>query len=154
MERLIKLGQVRPGQFPAFRISGRFFAKVVSVYDGDTITVLMALDEYAEFYEHKIRVYGYDSPELRPKRSKDYLKSRFDSREDEKSAAKAARDFLRERILDEIVEIRTVQNRDPFNRLLAEVYARDNDAEFNVNICDFMISNGHGLKYYGKTKQQ
>jgi len=45
------------------------YAKIVSVYDGDTITVATRLTRREPFYEYAVRIAGIDTPELRPSRS-------------------------------------------------------------------------------------
>ena len=38
--------------------------KVISVYDGDTITIAIRLEK--TIYQAKVRMFGYDSPEMKP----------------------------------------------------------------------------------------
>lgn len=53
-DRVEELGAAREGEAPAFDFSGR----VVRVADGDTVSVLDARGE-----QHKVRLFGIDSPE-------------------------------------------------------------------------------------------
>ena len=48
-----------------YKLKGNFRAKVVDVYDGDTITIVIFNKGGVEKY--KLRMYGYDSPEIKPK---------------------------------------------------------------------------------------
>ena len=50
---------------PQYGFAGNdFIAKVVHVYDGDTCTAIVKLN--GKFQQIKIRMFGYDSPELKP----------------------------------------------------------------------------------------
>ena len=67
---------------PILTLEGYFsVAKVVSVYDGDTCRVVIPFK--GEFYKWNVRLDGYDTPEMRPSRSKP-------NRDVEIAAAKAA----------------------------------------------------------------
>ena len=48
-----------------YKLKGNFRAKVVDVYDGDTVTIVIF--NKCGFEKHKLRMYGYDSPEMKPK---------------------------------------------------------------------------------------
>ena len=51
-----------------YSLEGRKFrAKVVDIYDGDTITVVFKLNGH--YVKYKVRMYGYDSPEMKPPRA-------------------------------------------------------------------------------------
>ena len=52
-----------------YSLQGNFRAKVVDVYDGDTITIVI-FNKFS-FEKHKLRMYGYDSPEMKPKLNKE-----------------------------------------------------------------------------------
>lgn len=107
-------------------------AKVISVYDGDTITVVFKFAD--TFYKWGCRLYGIDTPELRSK----------DARE--KADAIIARDFLREKILGKIVKI-TCGDFDKYGRLLVTVEYE------NENINNLMIDKRFAVAYYGGTKE-
>jgi micrococcal nuclease len=116
---------------PVFNFKDKEFeAKCVKVYDGDTVT--MAFMVFGEYYKFNIRMYGYDSPEL---------KSELD-------AAKAleAREFLAATILDKTVLLKCGKY-DKYGRVLGIVYLN------GVDINSTMISNGHGKPYYGGKKE-
>lgn len=93
-------------------------------------------------------MHGYDSPELRPSRSKDYSLSRFASREAEIKDAEVARDYLAGLILEKPVQLEIIPDDDKYGRLLCRVYA---DGRC---INDDMVHSGNGYPYDGGTKVQ
>lgn len=107
-------------------------AKVVSVYDGDTIHVDIDLGLNTWIRNEKIRLARIDAPELRGP---------------ERPQGLAARDFLRQLILNQNVVIQTIKDRKgKFGRYLAEVWLEQNGQWVNVN--DLMIQSGKA-KIYG-----
>jgi endonuclease YncB( thermonuclease family) len=108
-------------------------AKVVKIYDGDTLHVVALIE--GKPHRFMIRMYGYDSPELK---SKD---------PNEKSAAIKARDFLASRINGKIVNVKIYPIKEKFGRILADL----SDQEGVIN--SWMIKNGHGKPYFGGTKE-
>jgi endonuclease YncB( thermonuclease family) len=129
-----------------FTLEGRRFrAKVVEVYDGDTLRVKFRL--HGKILQMKVRMAGYDSPEMKPLRSAPH-------REEEKKAAIAARDALFERIGDQMVYIHC-GGFDKYGRLLATVrkpcgFLGLKDG-FDIN--KWMIAEKHGVPYDGGTKK-
>jgi endonuclease YncB( thermonuclease family) len=130
-----------------FSLEGqRFRAKVVSVYDGDTIRVKFRLG--GKLYQMRARMAGYDSPEMKPLKTAPY-------RDEEKKAAVAARDALIDRIGGQMVHIHC-GGFDKYGRLLITVYKpcgflglKDG---FNIN--EWMIVEKYGVPYDGGTKKQ
>lgn len=87
---------------------------VTDVYDGDTITVKIDLG-FHTFREEKLRLFGINAPEMRGA---------------EKAEGTKSRDWLRERILDQVVELETIKDKKgKYGRYLAIIY-RD---EVNIN---------------------
>ena len=43
-------------------------ARVIDVYDGDTVTIITKLDPSERLRTYKFRLYGLDTPEIKPKR--------------------------------------------------------------------------------------
>lgn len=92
------------------------WAKVVKVYDGDSITVAARVgnsghssrNTRGQLARFAVRLAGIDCPELKSKNP------------DERAAAVHARDMLRQRVMDKIVELRNVKY-DKYGRLLADV---------------------------------
>ena len=137
---------------PEFGFKGKnFLAKVLDIYDGDTITITIKVDE--EYCRINCRLSGIDSPELR---SQD---------EAEKNAAKLSRshlsflllnekmktDITREEIrkicgtLNSIVTIKCLEF-DKYGRLLVEIWNN------SININEKMVEDGFAGKYDGGTK--
>ncbi|WP_396189535.1 thermonuclease family protein [Flavobacterium sp.] len=107
-------------------------AKVVSVYDGDTITIVFKLFE--NYYKWSCRLDGIDTPELKTKNI------------DEKQEAIRARDYLRSIIMNKIVSI-TCGDFDKYGRLLVTVFYN------NDNVNNRMIQSGYAKSYHGGTKE-
>ncbi len=112
-------------------------AKVVDIYDGDTITIVFYY--YNMFIKYKVRLIGYDSPEMKP------LKS-IDNRELHLKCASIVKDILCNKILNKIIDVEFQSENDKYGRLLCKAYYE------NVCINDFMIENGYGKPYDGNKK--
>lgn len=85
-----------------------YLATIVSVYDGDTITVDIDLGFGVELKKQKIRLFGIDAPEVRGEERPEGLKTR---------------DWLREKLLEgTVVLLKTHRDRKgKYGRWLAEV---------------------------------
>lgn len=103
------------------------FCKVVAVYDGDTITVNMFI--FGKIRQFKIRMLGYDTPEIRNKNL------------EEKQRGLAARDYLSDLILEKIVFVKC-RGFDKYGRLLGTVYFED------ICVNELMISESYGIPYF------
>ncbi len=144
----IDLSQVEEGK--DFSFDGyQCQAKVTSVYDGDTLRVVFVYR--SEVIQYKVRMLGYDSPEMRPLRS-------APNREVTKAAALRAKAAISERVLGKIVTMKC-GGFDKYGRLLATLYtggvpegghAALTMDEQSVN--DWMIASGYGVPYDGGTK--
>jgi endonuclease YncB( thermonuclease family) len=108
-------------------------AKIISVYDGDTITAVFKFA--GTHYKWNCRLNGIDTPEMKSKNIA------------EKQEAIKARDFLREQILGKIVQL-TCQEFDKYGRLLVIVFFND------VNINNLMVESGWAKSYSGGTKEE
>lgn len=124
-----------------YKLKGKFRCKVVEVYDGDTITII--LFNKCGFEKHKLRMYGYDSPEMKPKKN-------VPNRNQEIEMAKISRDKLKELILDKVVIFES-KGYDKYGRLLGNIYKRNFCNKLNINI--YMVQNGYGYQYFGGTKK-
>lgn len=116
------------------RIESRTFwvrARVVDVYDGDTFTV--AFVQGCTILRRRCRCFGYDSPELRTKDR------------DEKAAAIAARDFLRQTLPTTVIPLQVV-GYDKYGRWLVVWYHK------GKTLADIMIEARHAVPYDGKRK--
>lgn len=171
-QNLLAMSKIRLGDSDKFHISGKMLAQVVGIYDGDTITVAMDISRAGDgiLTEHSVRMFGYDAPEMKPLKSKNYEGSRFTSRDEEIKAAKAARDYLAKLILNVPVYVEILDDADKYGRLLAKVYAYPKMREwlaedatsqkalspedFTLHVNDEMIREKHGYYYFGGTKKQ
>ena len=121
--------------------------KVLSCYDGDTITVAIRLE--SKIFKMKVRMYGYDSPEMKPPKSDK-------NRDKEIIAAKKAKKAIEDKILNKLVKIK-IHGFDKYGRLLGTVYLNEGycsciSVEENIN--QYMIENNYGYCYSGGTKEK
>ena len=110
-------------------------ARVVKVYDGDTITVATQVPGLADrtVFKFSVRLRGIDTPEMRG------------STPSEKTAAIAARDALRARIMGRDVELGDVGT-EKYGRLLCNVHCD------GVHLNQWLVEQGHAVPYDGGTK--
>mmetsp|Transcript_6290 Transcript_6290/g.15102 ORF Transcript_6290/g.15102 Transcript_6290/m.15102 type:complete len:270 (+) Transcript_6290:171-980(+) len=117
-------------------------ARVVKVYDGDTVHVVMRTGLLAPLRRYKVRLAGIDAPEIR---SQD---------PEEKAAAAAARDRLAELVYSEgqIVRFRC-GGFDKYGRLLGEIFADPWLGQADKSANAVLVEEGHAYAYDGGTKQ-
>jgi len=126
--RIIKWEDTTPFTMP---ITG---GHVIKVYDGDSITIAAYLPiEKSPLFRFSVRLNGIDTPEIKGKN------------EDEKAAAKEARDALSNLILHKEVILKNVGT-EKYGRILADVYLGD------LCINDWLIKENYAVKYDGGTK--
>lgn len=114
---------------PKFSLAGLTVdAKVIDVYDGDTITVAFETLGLGVF-SHKIRLAEINTPEIRTRDA------------DEKIAGYEARDVLIEKVMGKIVNLNILKY-GKYGRLIGDITMVD-----GVNISDFMIAGGYAKKY-------
>jgi micrococcal nuclease len=105
-------------------------AKVVGVYDGDTITVDIDLGLHAWIRDEKVRLARINAPEVRGA---------------ERGKGLAARDFLSALILGRDIIIETLQDREEkYGRYLGEVWLKSDVGTYG-NINDLLVQNGHAI---------
>ena len=132
--------------FSPFKFDNKIkYCKVIDVYDGDTITVGIILE--SKPYRIKVRMYGYDSPELKPRLN-------VINRDEIIKKAKESRDMLKNIILNKVVKIHISKGTwDKYGRLLGIIYMKpDNRLKYNFNVNEYMINNNYGKPYYGGKK--
>lgn len=151
--------------YPKFNldgIEGSFY--IESVYDGDTITLLVPIKLSVYSMEDKnkinlnsntnpsntitlnkvkVRLFGIDTPEIKPSK-------KIPNREEHIAKAKKARDFLSNIILNKIIKVHFLAN-DLYGRPLVKLYATDVESR-EVCLNDLMIKKGYAKKYDGGTK--
>jgi micrococcal nuclease len=111
-----------------FSLNGMIFdAKVIGVYDGDTVTAIFKYR--GEYSAWSCRLIGIDTPEFRTKN------------EQEKRAAIEARDFLRGCVLNKIIKIECGEF-DKYGRLLVKLID-----EFGKDINQLMVTTGYARMY-------
>ena len=111
-------------------------AEVLSVYDGDTITVM--IDQgMKHFARVKVRMIGINTPEIR---TKDL---------EEKARGYAAKDYLKSRIEGKTIVIHTVK-KGKFGRWLGVIWPYEEGMEeLGESLNDEMIRMGHAVSYDG-----
>lgn len=101
-------------------------AKVIGVYDGDSITVDIDLGINVWVRNQKIRLANINAPEVRGVERPDGLKSR---------------DWLRELILNEEIILKTIKDKKgKYGRWLGEVWLDEGTEYANVNM--LLVTNG------------
>lgn len=105
--------------------------KITSVYDGDTVTGDVDLGFGVWMHNQKFRLYGINTAELKTKD------------ESEKLKALAARDRLRELVLDKEVRIRS-HGKEKYGRWLIEIWI---DPLSTSSINQQLIIEGHADHY-------
>lgn len=109
--------------------------RVIKVYDGDTITIASKLPfDNSPLYRLSVRLNGIDTPEIKGKT------------EDEKTAAKQARDALSNLILNKYVTLKNIQT-EKYGRILADVFIGE------IHLNEWLITEKYALKYDGGTKK-
>ena len=120
---------------PEFSLEGQQLkAKVVSVYDGDTVKCVFPLND--KLYKWNCRLSGVDTPELRTRNKK------------EKEYGYKVRDFLREKILNKVVDLECGEF-DKYGRLLIKIKCDSEDCSIN----QWLINNDYAFAYDGGTKK-
>lgn len=105
----------------------QYEAKIIDVYDGDTVTAIVDLG-FLVSQEMKLRLYGIDTPELRgPERDEGII----------------VRDILREKILNKEVIINSYKDKQgKYGRYLANIILDGED------INQWLVDNGHAQPYF------
>ena len=109
-------------------------AKIVSVYDGDTVKAIFPLN--GVLYKWNCRLTGVDTPEIRTRSSV------------EKEHGYKVRDALREKIMDKVVKL-NCGDLDKYGRLLVTIKCDDDECTIN----DWLIKSDYAFAYDGGTKK-
>tara|TARA_B100000242_G_C42968240_1_gene449209 strand:- start:381 stop:824 length:444 start_codon:yes stop_codon:yes gene_type:complete len=107
-------------------------AKVVNVYDGDTIKVVFSV--LGKLYKFNSRIQHVDTPEIRTRNKK------------EKAYGFFVRDKLREKILNKVVTI-ICDDFDKYGRLLLDIKIGDE------LISNWLVQNNYAFQYDGGAKK-
>ena len=110
--------------------------RVIKVYDADTITIASKLPyDDSPMYRLSVRLNGIDSPEIKGKGILD----------EEKEAAKQARDFVSNLVLNKYIRLEHVES-EKYGRILADVYIG------NLHLNEILLKERYAVKYDGGTK--
>ena len=113
------------------------WARVTSVYDGDTFTACLR-DTDGKMRLFRCRCAGYDSPEMRPRKNVAH-------REEQIAAAKAAKAFLEAQLLGRCFHMHT-EGLDKYGRILVRIKLKLGWMD------EVMVQSGHAVRYDGGTK--
>jgi endonuclease YncB( thermonuclease family) len=145
---LDRLKDANKGNTPLFSFNGLItYAKAVEFYDGDTFNIIVS--HYDSLYHFKARMFGYDSPEMKPSLS-------LENREEIKKNAITAKNRLAELLsTKEYFKVRCHEF-DKYGRLLVSVMCDHDESSpsynFENTVNAQMIKEGHGYAYNGGTK--
>jgi len=122
-------------------------AKVVKVYDGDTLWIVF--NYYKRLIKIKVRMLGYDSPEIRPPKN-------LINRQNEIYRAHKAKEYIESLVLNKVVKVH-LSKFDKYGRPLCTIYIPDPDKKFipcpnELCVNTLMVRNNHGVTYMGGTK--
>ena len=109
------------------------WAKIVHVYDGDTVHAVFSLPNSSKIYKYKLRLAHIDTPELKSKNTNEVKK------------ANEAKRVVEEMILNKIVYLE-LEGEDKYGRILANIYIN------NINLNQYLIENKYAYKYEGGKK--
>lgn len=113
-------------------------AKVVKCYDGDTVHCVFKFN--GNYYKFRIRLCGYNSPELRPSK-----KIPKEQRNEIIRKAKLAKLRLKDLCLNKIVHLEC-HGFDNFGRILGVLKLNFDD---DLSINQVMLAEGHGVEFLG-----
>ncbi len=111
-------------------------ARVTCVVDGDTVDVMfdMGLDTFGK---RRLQLKGIDAPKI--------LWMKEESEEFQRGMA--AREFVRERVIDKQVWVKTYKDKTgKYGRYLGDVFFQDEDGK-HVNISTLLLEEGLADKY-------
>jgi endonuclease YncB( thermonuclease family) len=118
-------------------------AKVVDIYDGDTLTLIFRYG--GKLQQHSCRMLGYDSPEMKPPKNQS-------NRDKEIIAANKAKDALSRMLSNRLIDVHCGQF-DKYGRILITIWINPPGCcKQPINVNQWMIENGYGIPYEGGTK--
>jgi endonuclease YncB( thermonuclease family) len=117
--------------------------KVLRVVDGDTVDIALHYEETGKIFQHRVRLYGIDTPEKRPALSNV-------NRDKEIAASKQSSAALTQKLKEnDNLVIAHFYKPDKYGRLLCTFYDKEGD-----NINNWMIESGFAYEYFGQTKKK
>jgi len=117
-------------------------ALVIKCYDGDTIKCVFGIEDmfHGKQFLWSCRLSGIDTPELRGSGPR------------EKAWAVAARDVVRDMILDKEIKLE-ILGEDKYGRLLTIPYMIDETGK-HINVCEVLIEKRLAVPYQGVGSKQ
>ena len=117
--------------------------KVLRVVDGDTVDIALYYEETGKIFQHRVRLYGIDTPEKRPSLSNE-------NRDKEIAASKRSMEALIQKLKENNnLVIAHFYKPDKYGRLLCTFYDKQG---YDIN--KWMIQSGFAYEYLGKTKKK
>lgn len=137
-----------------FSLSGRIVrARVVSIYDGDTITAIIELHP-GYFCQFKFRMNGIDTPEIRSENKAMALKARdrviylITGQDVSLFSHKTIKEFLNSNYFTVYIKCYHFEK---YGRVLADVYTTP-DTEMTKSINQILLEEGWAKPYFGGKK--
>jgi micrococcal nuclease len=119
---------------PLFSFNNKvIYAKCISVYDGDTVTVKFFYR--GECLKYKIRLMGIDTPELKTRNL------------EEKKLSLEIKDLVQRMILNKIIKLKCYDF-DKYGRILADIYISD------ICLNEYLLNKRFAVSYKGETKSE
>jgi endonuclease YncB( thermonuclease family) len=114
---------------------------VLRILDGDTVDIALQ-EESGKIFQHRVRLYGIDTPEKRPSASDP-------EREKEIAASKRSSEALTGRLKEnDNMVVALFYKPDKYGRLMCTFYDKQGD-----DINQWMVKSGFAYEYFGKTKK-
>lgn len=146
---------------PFFTLNGKkMYCRVVNVYDGDTITVVINI--FDGFYKFSVRMNGIDTCELKSKNEKNkelacFARSRLISLITNKDISETTllkdrrmiNNFLNKNVYCVWIECLDF---DKYGRLLANIYKSDNSLTPSESFSSILLKEKLAYTYTGETK--
>lgn len=108
-------------------------ARIVKVYDGDTVTGICSFDGGRRLRRCSLRIHGIDCPEIRGRGAR------------EKAAAVVARDFVHAQCFDRVVQL-DPKGIDKYGRILASLTLDGQD------LAEQLLARGFARSYAGAAR--
>jgi len=132
---------IEKNTFKDFTFKGKkCYAKVVDLYDGDTGRIVFR--DNLQMKQYKFRMYGVDTPELKPSLS-------LKNRDKEIKKAKQAKQYVADLILNQVIWVEMLDF-DKYGRLLVKIYQNYSTKQ---SIAELLIEKKLGYSYFGGTKK-
>ena len=138
-EKIFNLIQA-DNETPELSFNNEFFlCKIVDIYDGDTVKVVFYLED--RLYKWNVRLFGINTPEMRPSRL-------IPNRKSIKEKAIQSRDYLSSLFQkkNNLVFIKC-GDFDKYGRLLGTFFLEKDSEDFHNSINNTMIIDGYAKRY-------